>query len=347
MGRLQIKNQVTADEILAKTNNGCDIFQRELSNFKLGRNISSPFHTDSTPSFRIKPSSKTGIYIGIDYKTGKIYNGITLVKEIYGLTFKQALIKIAEDFNIIKRRTHSFTKKEPESKIISQIQTPIKYEFTAIPFNKDHHLYWNRGHLSEDFLKNNNIFAASHLAVNSNVIKIPEDQLCFVYVAEDRPYGELKILRIGDSLTKNEKWRTNIPNNYLWEGYKYKNNEIPLDNLWIIKSRKDEMIAKLLGINTVSVQSENETVLLDNLPFLQTLSTNLTLNYGSDPDGMQKSNLIKTACPDIQIYHTPLSFLPEVNDLFSFSVKFGLETLEKNIITKWNILNPGSVCTPF
>ena len=58
MGRKTLKEQITSDDIFSFTDMGLDIFEKEISNFSLTKNICSPFRRDKNPSFKIKKSSK-------------------------------------------------------------------------------------------------------------------------------------------------------------------------------------------------------------------------------------------------------------------------------------------------
>ncbi len=261
MGRAALKKQITADDIFRFTDNGRDVFEREIVNFTLTKNILSPFRSEKNPSFRIKQSSTSGLYIGVDYTTGEVYTAIGLVQELYNLDFREAIEKIAWDFRISDMKKEAVKVVIKSEKEVKPLE-PLLYEFTEMKFEQRHHDYWNCGQLTEEFLRENNVFAASHIAINRKVIEIPKDEMCFVYVPSDLPYGNLKVLRIGDSVDKSQKWRTNIPNDYLWNFSKIKE---PVDTLWVIKSIKDELIAKMLGLNTISVQSENKQILDKNM----------------------------------------------------------------------------------
>lgn len=324
MSRLTNEKKVTSEEILCKTNNGLDIFRSEIPGLNLRKKHSSPFRKDSDPSALVKLSKTSGIYIHVDYgDNAKVRDPITFIRDLYNLTYQEALDKIAFNLNIGERIAKEIT---PIQKEI----TPLIYEFEEMRFKPNHHLYWNAGELSEDFLRKHNIFAASKIAVNKNVFKIPNNELCFIYVPIDLPFGNLKILRIGQSVLPNQKWRSNIPSSYLWSMYEHTEK---VDDLWVIKSRKDEMIAKLLGLNTISTQSENSQVLNENMDLIKSKANRIILNMGSDPDGVKKSKEVQQTHKCLY-YNTPKPFLPEVNDLFSFVSNFSLRQLERHIKAK-------------
>lgn len=328
-----IQERITVDDIMRATNNGEDVFRREISNFTLTTNISSPFHVDNNPSFRLKRSRTSGIYTFTDYTTGKKGNAITFVRELYHLTFPEAINKIAWDFGLRNNQGSRNLKRIEIEQIDKPIidSKPILYEFEQMKFKKTHHAYWNPGELYEEYLNNNNVFAASKIAVNKRVIKIPDDELCFVYDPDD--INGLKILRIGRNVDNKDKWRTNIPNTYLWDYSKYENNKID-GNLWVLKSRKDQLVMNLLGIETISVQSENMQILDVNMERILPLADNIVISFGSDADGVKKCKAVQQKYKTLY-YNTPRNVLGAgINDQFSYVSTFGLKALEKHIKSK-------------
>lgn len=322
------EKKVSVEDIMYATNNGEDIFKSELNDFSLTTNISSPFRKDANPSFRVKKSKTSGIYIFTDYTTGDTGNAIHFIQKLYNLTFPETLDKIAWNFGLKNKEGKKTERIKLEEKPIIESK-PILYEYEGIPFKKKEHLYWNRGELQEDFLKKHNIFSASKIAINKKVIKIPSDEMCFIYDPDD--VEGIKILRIGPNIDKSQKWRTNIHNSYIY-GYTEAQKEYVL-NRWIIKSRKDEMVAKLLGFDTMSIQSENGSILDENMPKLLPLSDNIILCMGSDKQAVDMCKPIQQKY-NTKYYNTPKNVLPIVNDLFSYVAQFGLKSLEKHIKMK-------------
>lgn len=329
MGRTQVKKIISADTLFQLTDGGLDIFKKEITGFTLSKNILSPVRSERDPSFRIKKSSKSGLYIGTDYTTGEFYTGITLVQALYGLSYREAIDKIAWDFRLSNDKVESvkttlFEKEDIESKPTE----PIIYEFTEMKFQKRHHEYWNKGHLTESFLRENNAFAASHIAINKNVTKIPQDEICFIYVPKDRPYGELKILRIGPNITKAQKWRTNLDREY----YFY-TQDIKPGPILVAKSNKDAFINKILGYNSIAGMSENAINFIEYYPTLKERfpDNDLFLNWGSDRDAMEKTKLIQSET-DIIAFLMPSNFVKEgITDNFEYVTKFGLERYDNKL----------------
>src|SRR6187551_3924283 len=86
-------------ELILKRVSEYDIFRRYLGNFKLGGAIKSPFKKDSNPSLLIYT---TGGHVYYKDMRGGEFAGdcFTLVMQLFGLSFPEALNKLARDFGI-------------------------------------------------------------------------------------------------------------------------------------------------------------------------------------------------------------------------------------------------------
>ena len=338
MSRLQQQESlqlITTDDILNATSNGRDIFEKEIGSIPSHKNISSPFRKDSNPSMRIKSSSKTGIYLATDYTTGEVFSPFTFIGKLYGLEFKDVINKLAWDFGL-KNKDGSINYNRVSKTVVEKkkiIEKPIFYEYQVCDFSKEAIKYW--GVLSETFLNKNLVFQACKIAINKKVIDIPKDQMCFVYETGDPLQTGIQMLRIGEDVEKKDKWRTNIPNTYIRNLFKYDKNS-PVDKLFVVKSRKDELVLNLLGYNTVSTMSENAIILDQNMPKILAVANTVYINYGSDEDGVEKSLTVqqKYGC---KYFNTPKHILKNgINDNFSYANTFGLKALDNLIKNKIN-----------
>jgi hypothetical protein len=333
MSRSSKIEKITTEDIYRSTSMGREIFEKELGTINPNKNISSPVRGgDNNPSARIKPSKTSGIWLLTDHTTGEFFTPISFIERIYGLSFQDAVNKIAWDFGL-KTDKGIILDKVPLIETKQEvIHKPLLYEFQEMKFKDKHHKYWNAGELYEDYLRKNNVFAASKIAINKKVIKIPSDELCFVYLTGDSQEKGMKILRIGPNIQKKDKFRTNITNHYLWNYYKYKNTYV--DNLFVLKSRKDELVMNLLGYDTISSQSENAEILDLNMPKILPLADSIILSYGSDADGVKKSKQVQQKY-NTKYYNTPKNLLQfGINDQFSYVAQFGLKSLDNHIKTR-------------
>jgi hypothetical protein len=267
------------------TNNGMDVFASEFNGIPR-KKVHSPFRRDSDPSFQIK-QSKSGIWCGKDYGGNQFYgNAISFIQEKYALSFGEAMQKIIEDLGLReKSRTYSLQKIEhvPVEKSIPYI------EFTDKPFDSKHAAYWNQYHLSEAFLRENHVYQVDKWAMNKKIQPKIDGELTFCYFAPD--ISRSKILRI--NVPPEDKWRSGMPNSYLWNYWKYRNLKEPLNKLFTLKARKDELVFNLVGFNdTLSTQSENAKVMLElsnNVKRINKITKRNIFVMGTDPQGKQTS----------------------------------------------------------
>lgn len=274
-----------------------------------------PFHEEKSPSF---------------YITGNLYKCFGCGK---GGTGVVSFIMNKENLSFID--TLKFLSK-PEfiintNKIIINKQIinkdPILYEFEDMPFTKKHHLYWNKGGLTEQFVKDEgDIYAVKKYAINKSV-KYPKlDELMFGYLYKDQ-YGnetnQVKLLTIGPNVSKLDKWRTNVPNDKLWYLYKIKQNT----NVFISKSNKDALVNMNCGIMSIATQSENDVILSKNIPFLKENYPNneFIINFGTDQQGKECSIKVSKEY-NLKWFNTPNGVLiNDVNDSFSYVSTFGMK----------------------
>lgn len=320
---------LAATDILYLTDGGRQVFEREIPNFTTSRNIKSPLRFgDDCPSFRIKRSNN-GIYYAKDHGGDNFKgNAISFIMRLYSLTYGEAINKIVQDLGLTSSNrvyTKSIISDSPNISYYSEI------DFTDMPFNKSHHLYFNKGGLYEDFLKDNDVFAVKKWALNKKVQAINSDEIVFAYYARD--INKTKIVRIGPSVDKKDKWRTDVTRDYLWYYSNYLKNE-KLENLFVNKSNKDDLVLKLLGINGISTQSENRWVIEENFPKIQKIASSIVMAMGSDEQGFNTSLYIQRKF-NTKWWNTPKNVLKYgVNDAFSYSSKFGLKALENHLKQK-------------
>ena len=209
-------------------------------------------------------------------------------------------------------------------------------EFNIIPFDSKGAAYWNSYNLPIDFLEANNVFQVGLWAIDKKIQKKTEDEVVFAYVPKDLQ-NKVKILRIGPNVPKEDKWRTNLQNTYLWSYWKYKDN--PVKDLFIAKSYKDELVLKFLGYDVISLQSENAKVLLENnVEKIDILAKNKYMVMGSDPQGRQtRIEICRKTNWDYFETDKYLYDRYQMEDPADLVKEFGLECLNNLLKLKLNI----------
>jgi DNA primase len=188
MSRLNITT--TTDEILQSTNGGKDIFERELG--KIGKKcISSPLRNDKNPSFSIF-FSNNGLWMYKDFSNDDAGTAIQFIQKRYKLSFKEALEYVQKENNINFNITTTYTKPKPKEKLI--------VDWVEMPFSDRHKQYFDQYELDETFLNSRDIYALKTIAINKEIIQIPENQYKFAYYAKD--IDQIKVLTLGENVSK-------------------------------------------------------------------------------------------------------------------------------------------------
>ena len=270
------KDSVTVDDVWRVTRNGYDIFDKELGGVPIG-NICSPLRTgDNSPSFSVYQYN--GIWFCKDYGGDQFCgNAIQFIQKKYNISFYNALQKILRGNNL------RLFNKESSKKIIHVNKDVSLIEFSDMPFDKNHASYWNAYHLPEDFLRKKNVFQVKSWAINKKKQDKLEGELTFAYYAPD--IDKTKILRI--NVDSSLKWRSGMTNSYLWNYWNYNRK---VEDMFICKSYKDEMVMSYLGYDTISLQNESARILLENnVEKINKISSNPIMLLGTDPQGKETS----------------------------------------------------------
>jgi hypothetical protein len=308
---------ITWDEVLSLTHNGLDIFKYEIGSFPLGKPFNSPLRKDKSPSFVI--FFKGEVFLYKDFSTGESGSALQFIQKKYGYTFKEALNHMVATLGLENNNIISVQK-------VSKYETKeIHIAFTEGKYDSRHAAYWNSYHLSTDFLKRNDVYRVKALAIDHKKVILKPDELTFAYYAPD--VDKCKILRIG--VEKKDKWRNNVPGNYLW----YSKGLHRCDTLMICKSVKDSLVLKNFGLCSVSTQSENARIFDSNADVINSISNNVYVCFGSDAQGKEQS-LIATEKHNYKHYNTPDEYLEfGVNDPAEFA-KYNIKLLEEHLKSK-------------
>lgn len=319
------RKYLSTDIILKLTDNGRDIWSKEIPVFTTTKNIISPLRHEKNPSFRIFQSPKSGMYIGIDYTTGISYTPFTFIMSLYGLSFKQTIEKITKDItsnnnvilqkNIISKSKQLISKKKQ------------LFEFEQRDFTENDIKYWLNGIISESFLNKHGVFSCKNISIDKKVRHTQNNEYCFVYVPNDLKYGNLKILTMGDNIEKKDKWRSNIKNSYFFYEHLIDSND---KYCFISKSNKDALVNLNIGYKSIAVISENAKNFINNYEQLQKRHPHIKfiLNWGIDEDALNKISIIKKeTCIDV-FPLAPKYNNTDINDNFEYVKSFGYDKYE-------------------
>lgn len=299
--------------------------------FKLGKKFSSPMpgRKDADPSFII--SNKYGNYFHCDYGASEYHGScIDFVMQLKSCDYFTALRLIDTEFGLgiqaPLKDWKSVVSSYSQPVIENEQETHIECHYKR--FTSEGHKYWNAYHLSEDYLKNKNVFQVKQLFIARQRVVLPYDEIVFAYLTED---GKKKIYRptVDRKDKKNWRFRSNIPFTYLFGIENIKNCKMSLG----LKSRKDELVASLILPCVYSTQAESIACFSEeNVKYINENSEINYLCFGSDPQGKKEGTLITTSF-GWKHYNTEDKYLPD-NDIAEVAKNHGLEVIEQHMKLK-------------
>ena len=320
---------LTADNIFEITNGGEFIFEKEIGKISYTQNIKSPLRKENDPSFRLKKNSR-GIVYGHDFGGNQWSgNGIELIKELYGLSFLEAIQKIAMDFGLTDKTIIVQRKLLP----IQEVKPPTVIEFNIIPFTERHLKYWEKSKIPETFLNSKNIWAISKYAINKKVFNIPSHQYCFAYYAED--IDKTKILTLGNNVKL--KWMNTASNSYLWNYSNLKDKDC--NEVWVCKSYKDAVLMEYhFGKCILACQNESHKMIMQNKDKIENVSNNVILLYGADKQAFTETKNIEKDT-GWKSFHTPYNLYKSkgIEDPFAYVEEYGIDSL-RTLLKQQNYL---------
>ncbi len=241
-GKLKLK--IDKDSILQSIDE-YQIYKYYLGrDFTIGRNISSPFRNDSTPSFCIYADGE-GKLRYIDYGDSR-YGGdwVTLVMQLYGLTYRQAIMRVHEDLVL----------KNPGPIVNKIVNVGLSKKDKLIQiytgkWNNEELNYWRDYEITEKELKDNKVYPVRQLYIDKVYITNYKQYLRFAYL-----FGNDGVkVYIPEARPPDNKFLSNVSGTYI-SGM---NTCTGGERVFICSSKKDEMVVKKFE-HACSVQSENK-----------------------------------------------------------------------------------------
>jgi len=315
----RLNKEISFEDII---NNSLEIYKNEVNLTKKGNNYIGlcPIHNEKTPSFNVSTNYP---YLCKCFGCGFSSNIIGFIKAKHNLDSKEALEYIKKGNFVIDYKPITYkTQYYKEETII---------DFTDIPFTSKGHEYWNSYELTEEFLRKNNVFQVGKYAINKRIIKHNDERVIFAYLAKN---GKVKLLNIGEQVTKAEKWKTNVNADYLWYYEDYIKNQC--DKLLLSKSVKDSLVLKYLDRCAIAVQSENAKPILDKcVQKLELITKDIYVNFGSDSQAKEQS-LILTKATGWKHFNTKDKYLTKygVNDVSGLVQLYNMKKLDQELKEK-------------
>jgi hypothetical protein len=321
----ETSNLLTKDYILSKVS-AREIFKYYFGDFKIASIYSCPFRKDKNPSFGFL-ISKEGEIFARDFASKQTYDIVRFVSELYSLSFKDALEKIANDFNII--RTNSFLFDNIKSKKIYNVDEYKKEKLIQIKpreYTKEDLLFFKKIHINKKELIENNIYSWESAWVNKTEL-YNNEQLRFAIYEKDL---ELKkeYFKLYQPYANKGKWYNNIP-----IGHPFGINDLPFlsDTLIISKSFKERIILKKFFTDVIATQNESLNAVLDIIDITKNYKR-IVVIWDSDKPGVEACIKV-TKKYGWDYWNVPNYLLKNnIKDIAEYVEKFGLNPLEKRLI---------------
>lgn len=226
-----------------------DLFNRYFGEFVTGGLYECPLRNDKNPSFSFF-KHPSGDILAKDFSTGIVYNGVSYVKELFGLTYQETLKKIVADFCL---DDCDFKPKEIVRIKTPNVKTKVDIKIQPKKFTQGDIDYWESFGITYNTLKKFNVYSVGKLWIRKSAVNIFPKELCFAYFFPKS--NNLKIYR--PLSPKINKWRGNVDNNYDIQGYWQVNpKESKPDFLILTSSLKEVMLLWEYGLFAMAIHGE-------------------------------------------------------------------------------------------
>ena len=245
-----LKKRITEKDLVEKIGDEA-IFNYYFGNFKIGKSYNSIFRKDTNPSTGFF-YNKEGRLVYNDFATSESYGAISFIMRLYSLSYSEAIIKIASDFNLTKDKISAF--KKP----IVNIEKKKKEKFISIEvdnWNEENLDYWKQYTITKEELIQNKIYPVKKAFINNWEIPNEENLQRYGLLLQDIDNKEYIKLYTPLHPNKKRKWLNSGPLSVIIGLNKL---EYKSDTLIICKSIKERIICLKFYTDVLSIQSENK-----------------------------------------------------------------------------------------
>lgn len=279
MAFAQGKIIISKEDILAKTTEA-SILQYYLGIKSIPIVMNSPFREDRKPSFGIYTKDGSKIYFK-DFANGESGDSFTLLSKLWGLSFRDTLIKIYND--IPKFSVVAYVNKSTNKGIHISSDSELKCKIRE--WNKDDLDYWNSYGISKEWLKYADVYPISHKIVIKDGKKYTyaADKYAYAYVEKKEGKVTLKIYQPFNK--KGYKWSNKHDSSVisLW-------TKVPSygDMICICSSLKDALcLWANTGIPSIAVQGEGYSISQTAINELKNRYKSVYILFDNDPPGIE------------------------------------------------------------
>lgn len=316
------KSSVSLEDVLKHTNGGWDVFSSEIKGLKVGKAFKSPLRNDRSPSMSIL--CKDGVWMLKDFSTGDVYTSVTFVQKKYGLSFKDALNKMAMEAGMMKEKERIYEVQEMPIYIPSlEEMMPITYFKGS--WGKKAKDFWRNTGVTEDHCIKHNTFLVQEAAVKHQKEYIGKNELVWAY---DAGMGRIKLYF--PERPKGERFKNNIKGSHLWNF----ENIRKCNALLVQKSMKDLLVTSLLFPCVIATQAEESNLFnAEIVEDIHKLTDTVYVSYGSDEQGVREGTKLSQKYGWKHV-NPQKKHLPDINDFYGMAKKYGLSSIEKLLKSK-------------
>lgn len=279
MAFAQGKIIISKEDILTKTTEA-SILQYYLGIKSIPIVMNSPFREDKKPSFGIYTKDGSKIYFK-DFANGESGDSFTLLSKLWGLSFRDTLIKIYNDiprFSVV-----AYVNKSTNKGIYISSDSELKCKIRE--WNKDDLDYWNSYGISKEWLEYADVYPISHKIIIKDGKKYTyaADKYAYAYVEKKEGKVTLKIYQPFNK--KGYKWSNKHDSSVisLW-------TKVPSygDIICICSSLKDALcLWANTGIPSIAVQGEGYSISQTAINELKNRYKSVYILFDNDPPGIE------------------------------------------------------------
>lgn len=283
----RMSKKLISKEAILENYDDVNIYRYYIGDFEINKPFCSPLRDENNPSFSIFISKHDDQLLFKDFTLDKTGDFVVLVQLLFGLTYFEALSKIAYDFNLNKKyycknlnqskiqknENFSFINREKALSKVSSFRLNIKSRKWRIHDYK----FWKQFGITRLTLIKFNVVPVEYLFINDKIIKADKHTYAFIENKDN-----IKTYKIYQPFNKEFKWSTNH-NDSIWQGW----TQLPKkhNSLVITKSLKDVMsIYEVANIPAVSLQAESVKPKLKVIEELKRRFENIIILYDNDFD---------------------------------------------------------------
>jgi hypothetical protein len=249
--KVSANTKVDKDFVLSRISDSM-IFGLYYGQFELGKCYPSRFRKDKHNScgFYVSPRGKL---IYHDIAKGDKFDCFDFVQKTYGLTFQEAIERVAMDFGLIDGKPHDKAKRVMHD--LKDFDKTVKKEtrinFKVAKWTTENLAYWKGYGITQEELNENNIYPIEKLFINGAHIRNLDNEIRYA----------LTLMHDGEMLTKlyipesknDFKWVNNIPTAV---PFGMDTLNLKSDFVFVAKSQKCRIVLKKFLPNVIAIQSE-------------------------------------------------------------------------------------------